>query len=200
MNNRSAFLLKDPHPCGHIVYPYTDEAHVSAAVVLFAGAGLTSDEGVVLIMAADHCVPIKVRLEAEGFNIDALEATGQLTCMEAEKLMQEFMVGGMPDEELFKEAVVPIIEKAVHFRSDRTPARVRVFGEMVSLLWGENTEAAERLEQLWNDVIEIHSVALLCTYALSGRRTSLPAELIACHSHHVTGPVAAETAESSTAA
>lgn len=37
------------HPCGHIVYPYTDETLVWQAVCLFACAGQRDGEGVILI-------------------------------------------------------------------------------------------------------------------------------------------------------
>jgi hypothetical protein len=187
MNNRSTSLLIDPHPCGHIVYPYTDETHVTEAVAVFAGAGLSRNEGVILVMSADHCTPIRKRLEIEGYDVDALESSGQLACEEAESLMEQFMVGGMPDETLFKNAIAPIIERAAR-SADGGRRPVRVFGEMVSLLWGDDTAAADRLEQLWNDVIETHSVALLCTYSLNGRKqSSLPHELLRSHSHCITG-------------
>src|SRR5581483_10824282 len=42
------------------------------------------------------------------------------------------------------------------------------FGEMVALLWAQgNTEAAIRLEQLWNQLAEKHSFHLHCAYPLS---------------------------------
>src|ERR1700681_5096403 len=61
MNAKGAAILLDPHPCCHIVYPYTDESLVGQAVALFASAGLRDGEGVVLIMSCNHCAPIKIR-------------------------------------------------------------------------------------------------------------------------------------------
>ena len=40
MSPKSIAILKEPHPCGHIVYPYTDEQHIVDAVAIFAGSGL----------------------------------------------------------------------------------------------------------------------------------------------------------------
>jgi hypothetical protein len=54
MNASGAAILVNPHPCGHILYPYTDEGLVGQAVTLFASAGLRAGEGVVLIMSEDH--------------------------------------------------------------------------------------------------------------------------------------------------
>ena len=62
--------------------------------------------------------------------------------------------------------------------------RVRLFGEMVSLLWRVDVLAASRLEELWNEAIATHSVSLLCTYALDrGRYRYLPDSLVDAHSH-----------------
>ena len=185
MNGKSASILANPHPCGHIVYPYTDEDHVTEAVCLFVSSGLAQDEAVVLVMTRDHCGPIRRRLEREGFNLDALEASGQLACLDAGELLREFMVNGMPDESLFKNAVGPIIDRARASGGEGHPRMVRVFGEMVSLLWGESVMAADRLEAFWNDIIETYSVAVLCTYALSGASGPLPDQLIASHSHTI---------------
>ena len=65
MTARGASLLANPHPRGHIVYPYTDEGLVGQAVSLFASAGIRDGEGVILIMSADHCESIIVRLQLE---------------------------------------------------------------------------------------------------------------------------------------
>lgn len=184
MNAKAISILADPHPCGHIVYPYTDEAHITDAVCLFATAGLRKQEAVVLIMANSHCAPINKRLQAEGFNLEALQGSGQLVCIQAEHLMSRFMVNGRTDERLFKEIVGDIIHRAKASAGNGHPGMVRIFAEMVSLLWIDNMAAAERLEELWNEVIETHSVSLLCTYALTGDAPSaFPESLLATHSH-----------------
>src|ERR1700730_16373900 len=102
MNASGAAILINPHPCGHIVYPYTDEGLVGQAVCLFASAGLRNQEGVVLIITRAHCESIKLRLHVEGFNIEALEQSGQLVCADAEELLGQFVIDGRIDEEEFK--------------------------------------------------------------------------------------------------
>lgn len=51
MNPKASALLVDPHPCGHIVYPYTDRNLLAQAVCLYASAGLRKNEAVILITA-----------------------------------------------------------------------------------------------------------------------------------------------------
>jgi MEDS: MEthanogen/methylotroph, DcmR Sensory domain len=184
MNSKGAAILADPHPCGHIVYPYTDEVHVAEAVCLFASAGLHKGEGVVLVMAADHGKPIRRRLEQEGFNLRQLEKSGQLICEEAENLLSTFMFDWTIDELVFKTKVGKLIERAKVSGGRSRP--VRVFGEMVDLIWKSNPRTTQRLEELWNEIIGVYSVPLLCAYSLAGTKPiELPGALMACHSHAI---------------
>jgi len=179
VNPQGAAILSNPHPRGHIVYPYTDENLVGQAVCLFASAGIRDGEGVILIMTSDHCEPIRLRLQMEGFNVETYERSGQLTCVTTEDLLARFMVDGTLNEDLFRLTISGLIAQA---RASVNNGNVRVFGEMVSQLRGTNLVATTRLEELWNEVISDHSVSLLCTYALSGLEDHLPQCLIALHS------------------
>jgi hypothetical protein len=185
MNAKGASILLNPHPCGHIVYPYTDEGLVAQAVSLFASAGLRDGEGVILIMSRDHCESIKLRLQLEGISAEAYERSGQLICVVAEDLLAKFIPNGVLDEDLFKATVGRLIEKVRASVSHGDPVRVRVFGEMVSQLRNQDLEATTRLEELWNQVIADHSVSLLCTYALCNAGDHLPEALIQLHAQSI---------------
>jgi hypothetical protein len=181
MNAKAAAILADPQPCGHIVYPYTDESQVAEAVCLFASAGLQKGEAVLLVMTQAHCEPILERIERAGFDVDALTQSGQLICEEAGELLSSFMFDGIVDEDGFKSKIGGMIERAKAAGGERP---VRVFGEMVSLIWQSRQLATERLEELWNEVIQEQSVPLLCAYALAGTKPdAFPQPLLACHSH-----------------
>src|SRR5579864_5479887 len=109
MNAHGAAILANPHPCGHIVYPYTDENLVGHAVCLFASAGIRDGEGVILIMTSGHSESIKLRLRAEGFDVGAYEQSGQLICVTTEDLLARFMVDEAVDESVFRAAVGSLI-------------------------------------------------------------------------------------------
>ncbi len=185
MNTRGAAILLDPHPCGHIVYPYTDEGLVGQAVTLFASAGLRDGEGVILIMSSNHCEPIKLRLQVEGVHTEAYERSGQLICVTTEELLSKFITDGVLDGGLFKSIVTGLIEKARTSVSNGRRGKVRIFGEMVSQLRDNNLKATTLLEGLWNEVIKEHSVALLCTYALHGDGDQIPRVLMDLHSDNI---------------
>jgi hypothetical protein len=185
MNPKGAALLANPHPCGHIVYPYTDENLVGQAVCLFASAGLRNGEGVVLIMTNAHCEPIRRRLQTERFNVEAYERSGQLTCVTTDDLLGKFMASGRLDKALFRSTIGGLIGRARASASNGHPGKVRIFGEMVSQLRTTDLTATTRLEELWNEVIDKHSVSLLCTYALHNAHDHIPQSLIALHSHNI---------------
>ena len=185
MNAKGAAILLDPHPCGHIVYPYTDEGLVGQAVALFASAGLRDGEGVVLIMSSNHYEPIKVRLQVEGIDTEAYERSGQLSCVTSEDLIAKFITDGVLDEDLFKFTVSRLIDQTRASVSNGHRGKVRVFGEMVSQLREKNLQATTLLEELWNQVIKEQSVALLCTYALHNAEDHIPRALMDLHSHNI---------------
>ena len=174
--------LTNPHPRGHIVYPYTTESQIAEAVCLFASAGLRKGEAVLLVMTEAHYKPVRDRLEEEGFSFASMVATGRLICQDAESLLNTFLSDGILNEHRFRTTIGGMIEEAKSASGNRP---VRVFGEMVDMIWTSNPKATERLEELWNDVIDAHSVPLLCAYSLSGSRPTLPAVLLGCHSHAV---------------
>ena len=184
MSPKSANILSNPDPCGHIVFPYTDDTQLADAVLLFASAGLQKGDGVVLVMTSGHREPIRRRLREQGYNLEELEATGQVACEDARDLLSTFLFDGIIDDLKFKTKLGRMISRAKfaggHHRS------VRVFGEMVDLLWEADPQATLRLEELWNDVIKVHSVPLLCAYSLAGTKLGrFPESLFACHSHRI---------------
>jgi hypothetical protein len=186
MNPKASALLVDPHPCGHIVYPYTDRNLLAQAVSLYASAGLRKDEAVILIVRQDNYSAITRGLWHQGFDLQALERSGRLTCRIAEEMLPCFMVDGMPDEKKFKAIAESWMDRARGSFGSAEPGKVRAFGEMVCVLWGTNLPAASRLEELWGELIKAYSFSLLCSYALTGPAPKVLAEeLVACHAHNL---------------
>ena len=182
MDPRTAAILAHPPHQGHIVYPYTDDRGLVDVVGFYTSNGLARGNAVIVIATEAHVYAIKRYLKSDG-NVEALEASGQLSFLNAVELMSVFMVDGNPDPKLFKEGTKTLIERARRGGCNR---EVRLFGEMVSLLWPTNSAAAERLEELWNDVIEEYSIPLLCAYSVGGPgRGQLSESLIKAHSHAI---------------
>jgi hypothetical protein len=155
MNATGEAILTHPGPQGHFVYPYTNESKFSEAVCLFVSSGLRKGASALLVMTEFHCEPIRTQLEDDGLDVAELEARGRFVCVTAESLLATFMFDGIIDEDLCKITIGRLIEKA---RAASLNGEVRVFGEMVDLIWIPNPKATQRLEELWNQVIKLHSV------------------------------------------
>src|SRR5689334_24066720 len=92
-----AGLLASAGPRDHIVQLYQDQEFLNRAVCRFAAAAISNGEGIILVPTAEHWAMFRPRLEAEGVNVDDAEARGQLTIVDADRLLPEFMRGAMPD-------------------------------------------------------------------------------------------------------
>ena len=133
--------------------------------------------------AVAHLEAVEKRLAGVGVSVQELKRTRQLRSLDAATLLARFMVDGMPAPELFRAAAADMVKTA---RADGQYPGLRVYGEMAHLLWKEESlPAAVRLEQLWNEAIDIHSMALFCTYGLDGQthvQEAFPPDLSSLHS------------------
>ena len=176
-------LLGQPLPHDHVVQPYRDERVLVDAVTFYAGTALGRGESVILVATHDHLAAIEEHLAQRRFELADLKQWGVLTTRNAAELLYGFMVDGLPDPVLFRALMGQMVQKAAA-RSRRR--NVRVYGEMVNLLWRINLRAAHRLEALWNDLLAAHDMSLFCAYQIDadgGPRPELPGALRDAHSH-----------------
>jgi hypothetical protein len=175
-------LLAEPLAGDHTVQLYQDEQSLVEAVTLYASAGLGKGDAVILLATPPHLDAVRRRLEDQGFDLGPLQEWRQLTVADAAGLLAELMVDGQPDSERFTGRIGGLIEQARG--ADRYP-KVRVYGEMVNLIWRDDPTATRRLEELWNEVIAAHRISLFCAYCVDGAEEwrRFPRELRAAHSH-----------------
>jgi hypothetical protein len=64
-------------------------------------------------------------------------------------------------------------------------AKSAFLARWLAKLRGTDLVATTRLEELWNEVINEHSVSLLCTYALQNADEHLPKGLVELHSRNL---------------
>ena len=183
-----AFLAK-PAAGDHIVQFYEDEGFLFDAVAHFAGAGLAAGEPILIVATQPHRLAFAQLLRRNGCRVEEAVASGQLTMLDAQETLLRFMVGNEPDAERFYSVLGEALQNS---RAQRNQARVRVFGEMVDLLWrGGNRAAAIRLEELWNELARLHSFTLLCAYSMGNFYMPGEGELFdkVCgrHSHVIPG-------------
>jgi hypothetical protein len=147
----------------HIVQTYQDENFLVEAVSVFVAAGLRRKEGIILVLTKNHWDSITHRLTQEARSPEKAVERKQLVVLDAESLLSKFMQEGLPDEKKFKQILGDVLDRM----QQQFPV-VRVYGEMVDILWRQgNRRAGIKLEALWNDLGDHYPFSLFCAYAMN---------------------------------
>ena len=166
----------------HFIKVYTDDASLAGVVAEYLHTGLEEGEAGVVIATAEHITLFSDRLASLDIDVAAALESRQLCFLDATQTLARFMVDGRPDRRRFLDVVAAALDQA------RTAGhrRVRLYGEMVDLLWAEDLEATVELESLWNDVLRDESLSLLCAYRLDPLDRHVQRvfrRVTHCHSH-----------------
>jgi hypothetical protein len=156
----TGLFWKNAPPRDHVVQVYRDENILLDALEGFVGSGLRGEDATVVIATAGHVHELEKRLRVSGLDLDRMRWQNRYHALLAEEYLRGFMVNGWPDEELFADTVSDLLKRA------RGEGRhVRIFGEMVAVLWGRGLYAATlRLEQLWNKLVHREGLLVFCAY------------------------------------
>ena len=182
MTRPSADRLQAHH---HAVQFYGSDESLFTTVASFLAEGFVSGQPAIIVATRKHSAAILKHLAARLIDCDRAIRTGDLVMLDAAGTLDLFMVGDWPDPQLFEKNVGRLIEQAIN---GRQRVVLRVYGEMVDVLWKQGrSEAAIKLEILWNTLAEKYHFALLCGYAMGSfyKQTRQLEEVIAQHSHVV---------------
>jgi hypothetical protein len=139
----------------HGVQFYESDDFLCDAVARYLIRGVTTRESLLVVATAAHREGIADRLAFYGFDLPTLCRGGRATLVDAHELLSTFMVGSTADATLFTRALGDVLER---IRRGRDRVRVRIYGEMVDLLWRSgHADGALRLEELWNELASAHS-------------------------------------------
>ena len=128
----------------------------------FLGEGLAAQQPALVIATPDHRKKLTAEIRARHFDVEAMEAAGDLVLFDAETMLGAFMVAGRPDASLFQATAARELDQRFRGRP------FRAFGEGVDVLWKAGLdEAALRLEKLWNRLAADRDVRTLCTYSVA---------------------------------
>ncbi len=173
----------------HAVQFYSDEARLCVSVTDFLADGLAAGQAVVIIATPAHREKFLQELTMRRFDLESLLELERVLLLDAENTLASFIVNGHPNAALFKN----FIGKVIAGMSKRAGEPiVRMYGELVDVLWkrGES-EAALKLETLWNELAKTHSFSLLCGYAMGGfYKNARLADVCSHHTHVHDGELA----------
>ena len=129
-------------------------------------------DGVAIALATPgHRRSVEDHLATAGVDVAAARARGSYLALDASETVRGFMVGDWPDPASFWQEITPLLRQAA-----QVGPPVRVFGEMVSLLWEAGlVSAAIEVEAMWNELGGQYAFSLLCSY---------PAQPLSC-AHHL---------------
>lgn len=148
----------------HFVQFYEMDTFLLESISDFIGAGLGSGAACIVIATPPHRQGLSQRLQANGLDLLSAHVRGKYVAVDAAETLAQCLRGGSLDHELFARTVGSLIKQV-----EKGQKRIRIFGEMVALLWQQdNPETALLLETFWN---ELHSTAhpfsLFCAYPMS---------------------------------
>jgi PAS domain S-box-containing protein len=152
----------------HVVEFYETDRFLADTVSDFVGPGLHRGGAAVVVATEAHRLLFEAALQAAGIDVDhAIEADRYLA-FDARKLLDAFLIDGAIDAQRFTQTIGDVLGRA-----GAGQRRVRVYGEMVALLWADgNTSAAIVLEELWNELAHTHEFGLLCAYPMNAFQDS----------------------------
>jgi MEDS: MEthanogen/methylotroph, DcmR Sensory domain len=169
----------------HRVFFYEDDSFLIKTLVQYVKKGLQRQETVIILATDRHRGELERTLMGEESVRLWPQHLGTYVTLDTSVTLALFMRNGWPDEHLFFRVMREIIESAAGATS------VRIYGEMVAVLWAEgNTLAAIQLERLWNKLGDQREFSLLCgypTHAVQDPDCKFALrEVCACHSktHH----------------
>ena len=176
--------------CQHGVQFYSQDKFLLEELSEYIGNALRAGDAAVVVVTEEHRDGLLPWLTAQGLDIGALLEKGRFVALDAAQALATFMSDGRPNEERFNEMIGGIVADAVACADGAQP-RVAIFGEMVALLWADGqTQAAIRLEQLWNGLARTKSFSLFCAYPMSSFNREGDAGLLLqiCNEHSAVIP------------
>ena len=169
-------VVADAAPCDHIVQLYQDQDFLNCAVCRFVGAGLANGEGIILVSTLTHWNAFRPRLEAAGLDVRAARERGQLSVVDADELLPRFMRDAMPDSHVFNSVFEDVVRQA---RARGSCQKVRVWGEMVDILWERGDVAASmNLEDLFDQLGKRTDIAIFCSFLMDNFSGDIHAHML----------------------
>ena len=164
----------------HFVQFYESDEYLDMSIAEYFVHGLRSGETCIIAARADRISRLEKLLDLYGIDVQKHRRDNTYFPLDAPETLERFMDGKSPDPALFDAVIGELVSSKV------ANTKVRIFGEMVAVLWEQgNQPAAIELERLWCGLSERFNFSLFCGYPLSGfdGRDAGPAMKMVCDSH-----------------
>jgi anti-sigma regulatory factor (Ser/Thr protein kinase) len=166
----------------HVVQSYERDADLIAAVSDYVSTALLAREAAVIVATEAHRVAVDEALASSGIDVAGHRGAGRLVSLDAAATLDGFAAGGRIARGRFRSVIAPVLARA----AEESDGPVRVYGEMVALLWDAGqVSAAIDLEEAWNELRRQQPCSLFCGYpsASVSDRTQIAAWGHVCRLH-----------------
>jgi len=144
---------------GQMVQFYDEKDFLHNTLREFIGTGLYAGHTCILIATKQHINELEGQL-ADAISQSVTGNKGQYIALDAHDTINRVSINGNPDRQRFMEVIGGLLDETV-----QRGHLVRVYGEMVNILWQDGKpKAARQVEQYWNDVAAIYPFFLYNTY------------------------------------
>ena len=171
----------------HMAGFYSDEAFLLDDSAGFAEAVLKAGKSLIAVGVDSHRrMSLERELAERGIDVDRTIREGRYLWSDVADALSGIMVDDLPDAARFWKKMTACVTDAANASTAEHP-RVAAWGECAPTLWREGkTEAAVRLEQMWDELARRYSVDLLCSYPskdlLQGEDSRAFEKICAAHS------------------
>lgn len=164
LQQQDAGPVEDPIPPDHLVTFYESSSFLAASARRFLLEGLDRGETIIVVATPTHRDAFAAALDDAGHDVTRSRREGRYIELDAAATLAELIIDGQLSRSRFDQVISRFVAEVA-----ATGSGVRVFGEIVALLWeAGDLNLALELEDHWNALIGQIPLPLLCGYPLSG--------------------------------
>lgn len=157
--------VEAPHagPRDHLVLFYQHDGELTDQAGEYLLAALHGGGTAIVVGTWEHRLALARYLVRAGADLAAARSAGTYSELDASDTVEAFVADAHADPARFWTAIAPVIRRAA-----QAGRPVRVFGEMVAVLWDDGlVGAAIEVEAMWNELSAQFPFSLLCAYPVA---------------------------------
>lgn len=150
-------------PAGrHFAQFHRDPDTLTQASYVFLESGLRHGNSLLIVAPSQRVEQLFDRLSTGKLHPKSLVDSGQLAVMDSTPIIEQLVSNGHTEWARFRGMLAPVLARLAP-RGRGT----RIYGEIANVLWEAGaTDAAIRLEDLWNALAGAHAFSLFCGYTI----------------------------------
>ncbi|HEX5188849.1 MAG TPA: MEDS domain-containing protein [Streptosporangiaceae bacterium] len=169
-------------PRDHLVLFYSQDTELTRSAGDYLLGALRDGGAAIVLGTWEHRLSLARFLVRAGVDLSAARSAGTYCELDASDTVGTFVMDSHADPASFWAAITPVLRRAADAGQP-----VRIFGEMVAVLWDDGQAgAAIEVEAMWNELSAQFPFSLLCAYPTAavtgGGQSDQLADLCRAHS------------------